>query len=85
MLLNLVLKKTLESPLGYKKIKPVNPKGSQPLIFIRSTVAEAEASTLWPLDVIGKYLDERLKTSILRPLDVKNRPIGKYLDDWKTP
>ena len=26
----LVLDKTLESPLGSQKIKPVNPKGSQP-------------------------------------------------------
>ena len=30
MLLNLVLEKTLKSPLDYKKIKPVNPKGNQP-------------------------------------------------------
>ena len=26
----LVLEKTLESPLGFKEIKPVNPKGNQP-------------------------------------------------------
>ena len=26
MLLNCVLEKTLESPLGYKEIKPVNPR-----------------------------------------------------------
>ena len=29
MLLNCVLKKTLESPLGSKEIKPVNHKGNQ--------------------------------------------------------
>ena len=29
----LVLKKTLESPLDSKEIKPVNPKGNQPWIF----------------------------------------------------
>ena len=28
-----VLEKTFESPLDYKKIKPVNPKGNQPWIF----------------------------------------------------
>ena len=28
-----VLEKTLESPLGCKEIKPVNPKGKQPWIF----------------------------------------------------
>ena len=37
-----VLEKTLESPLDDKKIKPVNPKGSQPWIFIRRTDAEDE-------------------------------------------
>ena len=29
MLLNLVLKKTLESPVDCKEIKPVHPKGNQ--------------------------------------------------------
>ena len=29
----LVLEKTLESPLDYKKVKPVNPKGNQSWIF----------------------------------------------------
>jgi len=38
-----VLEKTLESPLGSKEIKPVNPKGNQPWIFIGRTDAEAEA------------------------------------------
>ena len=46
----MVLEKTLESPLDCKKIKPVNPKGNQPLIFIGRTDAEAEASLLWPPD-----------------------------------
>ena len=31
---NVVLEKTLESPLGSKETKPVNPKGNQPWIFI---------------------------------------------------
>ena len=31
-----------ESPLDCKKIKPVNPKGNQPWIFIGRTDAEAE-------------------------------------------
>ena len=38
-----VLEKTLESPLDCKEIKPVNPKGNQPCIFIGRTDAEAEA------------------------------------------
>ena len=41
-----VLEKTLGSPLEFKEIKPVNPKGNQPWIFIRRTVAEA--LILWP-------------------------------------
>ena len=45
-----VLKNTLESPLGYKEIKPVNPKGNQSWIFIGRTDAEAEAPILWPPD-----------------------------------
>ena len=38
-----VLEKILESPLDCKKIKPVNPKGNQPWIFIGKIDAEAEA------------------------------------------
>ena len=44
-------RKTLESPLDCKKIKPVNPKGNQSWIFIRRTDAEAEAPILWPPDM----------------------------------
>ena len=47
--------KTLESPLNSKEMKPVNPKGNQPWIFIGRTdaeghSAEAEAPMLWPPD-----------------------------------
>ena len=38
----LVLEKTLESPLDSKEIKPVNPKGNRPWIFIGRTDAEEE-------------------------------------------
>ena len=41
-----MLEKTLESPLDFKEIKPVNPKGNQPWIFIGRTDAEAEALIL---------------------------------------
>ena len=56
-----VLEKTLESPLDYKEIQPVHPKGNQSWIFIRSTDAEAETPIRWPPDVnnwlIGKDPD----------------------------
>ena len=42
-----VLKKTLEGPLDYKEIKPVNPKGNQSWIFIGRTDAKTETPILW--------------------------------------
>ena len=44
-----VLDKTLESPLNFKEIRPVSPKGNQSWIFIGRT--DAEAPILWPPDV----------------------------------
>ena len=56
-----VLEKTPESPLDSKEIKPVNPKGNQPGIFIGRIDAEAKAPILWVLDaksqLIGKDPD----------------------------
>ena len=43
-----VLEKTLASPLDYKEIQPVHPKGGQPWMFIGKTDAEAETAILWP-------------------------------------
>ena len=45
-----VLEKTLDSPLDSKEIKPVNPKGKQPWIFIGRIDAKAETPILWPSD-----------------------------------
>ena len=47
----MVLEKTLESPLDFKAIKQVNPKGTHSLTSIGRTDAEAEAPILWPADV----------------------------------
>ena len=59
--LTVVLEKTFESPLDSKEIKPVNPKGNQPWIFIGRTDAEAEAPIIWPTyaksQLIGKHPD----------------------------
>ena len=46
-----VLEKTLESPLDYKEIQLVNPKGNQSWIIIGRTTAEAETAILWTPDV----------------------------------
>ena len=56
-----ILKKILQSPLDFKEIKPVNPKGNQSWIFVGMTDAEDEAPILWPPDakswLIGKDSD----------------------------
>ena len=56
-----VLEKTLGSPLNWKEIQPVHPKGDQSWVFIGRTDAEAETPILWPLVVkswlIGKDPD----------------------------
>ena len=46
----MVLEKTLESPLDFKEIQLVHPKGDQSLVFIGRTDAEAETPILWPPD-----------------------------------
>ena len=51
-----VLEKTLESPLDYKEIKPVRPKGNQSWIFIERNDAEAEAPILWLPDVKSQLI-----------------------------
>ena len=58
---DIVLEKTLESPLDCKEIQPVNPKRNQSWIFTGRADAEAETPILWPPDVknwlIGKDPD----------------------------
>ena len=69
---------TLDSPLDSKEIKPVNPKGNQPWIFIRRTSAEAEAPILWPLMWRTDFLE---KTLILGK--IKSREGGsRGWDGW---
>ena len=54
------LEKILESPLDSKEIKPVNPKGNQPWIFIRRTNSEAKLQyfghLMWRDDSLEKTL-----------------------------
>ena len=42
-------------PLDSKEIKPVNPKGNQPWIFIGRIYAEAAAPILWPPNVKSQF------------------------------
>ena len=52
----MVLEKTLESPLNYMEIKPVNPKGNQPWIFTGRIDAEAEAPIHRPPDAKSQLI-----------------------------
>ena len=53
----MVLEKILKSPLDWKAIKPVNPKGNQSLTFIGRTNAIAEAPPDVKSHLIGKDLE----------------------------
>ena len=52
----MVLEKTLESPLDFEEIKPVNPKGNQSLILTGRTDAEAKAPVHWPPDAKSQLI-----------------------------
>ena len=51
-----VMEKTLESPLDWKKIKPANLQENQSWIFIGRTDAEAENWILWPPNVNSRVI-----------------------------
>ena len=70
----MVLDKTLESPLDNKEIKPVNPNGNQPCIFIGGTDAEAEAPVLWYLMQRANLLERFL---MLGKIEGKRRKDGR--------
>ena len=43
--------KTRESPLDFKEIQPVHPKGDLSWVFVGRTDIEAETPVFWPPDV----------------------------------
>ena len=55
-----VLKKTLESPLDWKEIRPVNSKGNQSWLFIGRADAKIEAPVLWPPDAKSWLIRKKL-------------------------
>ena len=52
-----VMRKTLESSLDSKEIKPVNPKGNQPWKFIGRTAAEA--LIFWPPNAKSWLIEQK--------------------------
>ena len=69
------LEKTLESPLESKEIKPVNPNGNQPWIFLR-TDAETEAPILWPPDAKNWLISEKKESKSLSVMSNSLWPHG---------
>ena len=78
-----VLEKTLESPLDYRKIQPVHPKGYQSWVFIGRTDAEAETLIIWPLEekswLIGKDPDAGKDLRMEKKGMTKDEMVGWHL------
>ena len=69
--------------LGQQKIKPVNPKGNQPWIFIGMTGTEAEAPILWSFDARSWLI--RKDPEFLKGFRNSTNLIfldNQYLRDW---
>ena len=64
----MVLEKTLESPLDFKEIHPVHPKGDQSWVFIERTDVEVETPVLWTPDA-----DSLEKTLMLGKIEGRRR------------
>ena len=73
-----VLEKTPESPLDWKEIKLVNPKGSQPWIFIERT--DAEAPILGPPDQRADSLKKPLMLGKIKGKRRRGRQRMRRLD-----
>ena len=68
----MVLEKTLESPLDFKEIQPVHPKGDQSWVFIGRTDVEAEIQILWP-SALMRRADSMEKTLMLGKSEGRRR------------
>ena len=66
----MVLEKTLESPLDYKEIQPVHPKGDQSWVFIGRTDAEAK---LLYFGSLMRRVDSLVKTLMLGGIGGRRR------------
>ena len=69
-----VLEKTLESPLDCKEIKPVNPKGNQPWIFIGRLMLKLKLQYFEHLTWRANPLD---KTLMLGKIEGKRRELQR--------
>ena len=62
--------KGLESPLDYKEIKPVNPKGNQPWMFTGRTEEEAETPIF---GYLMQNIDSLVETLVLGKIEGRRR------------
>ena len=76
----MVLEKTLESLVDSKEIKPVNPKGNQPLVFMGSTDAEAELQYFGHLLGRVNSLEKTLMLGKIEGRRRRGRQMIKWLD-----
>ena len=76
----MVLEKTLESPLNYKEIQPVHPKGDYSWVFIGRTDAEAETPILWPPDGRTDLLEKTLMLRKSKGRRRRGRQRMRWLD-----
>ena len=79
-----MLEKTLESPLDYKEIQPVHPKGNQSWIFIGRTDAEAEIPILWPPDAKSWLIWKESSEWCWERLKAGRGEDDRGWDDWTT-
>ena len=75
-----VLEKILQSPLDWKEIKPVNPKGNQPWVFIGRTDAETETPILWSPNERADSLEKILRLEKIEGKRKRGRQRIKWLD-----
>ena len=75
-----MLEKTLESPLDYKEIQPVNSEGEQSWVFIGRTDAETEAPVLRPPDEKNFSLEKPLMLGKIEGRRRRGRQRMRWLD-----
>ena len=72
----MVLEKTLDIPLDSKEIKPINPKGNQPWLFIGRTDAGAEAPILCPPNLKNWLIEKNPEEELRWQRNRTGRPLS---------
>ena len=76
----MVLKKTLESPLDFKEIQPVHPKGDQSWVFIGRTDVEAETPIFGRLMQRADSYEKTLMLGKIEGRRIRGRQRMTWLD-----